>query len=291
VWQRTLASRFNRAPVNPGYRYQLGIGDEADFRFLDLDTASVLSDRTLRRLEGGVTLPLGVGVDLAWSTVRATALDVRSDRSVREERWPDLRARLDSVPVPWPARVLLQRVSLAAGYAANLRVVELGGRSQQRRAVREREFPLDVALLWLPGTVTRYRGAFRSGEGRDPTGGTQRERETHTVSLTSALRPPFGLARRLDRPLQVTVVLSQLRDRECRATVTRLECVPFIDQVDKSAGVTLSAVVRGFEVGLQGAFTDRQSFVGQQTGSTRFQLGVYGQFLFEAGVLPGRLLR
>jgi hypothetical protein len=156
--------------------------------------------------------------------------------------------------------------------------------------VRDREIPVDVALTWLPGTITRYRGSFRTGEGRDPTGGTQRDRETHTISVTSALTPPFGLSRRLDRPLQVTVILSRLWDHECRSTVTRLECVPFIDQRDQSVGLTIGALVRGFEVGLQSGFTDRQSFVGQQTGSTRFQLGLYGQFLFEAGVLPGRLL-
>jgi hypothetical protein len=289
VWQRSLASRFNRAPVDPGYGYQLGWAGSEDFRFMDRDTASVVTERTVRRLEGGVALPLGIGLDLAWSNAEATVLDVRSDRDVRDQRWPDVRARLDSVPVPWPASVLLQRVSLAAGYATNLRIVELGGRSQQRRTVRDRELPVDVALSWLPGTVTRYRGSFRMGEGRDPTGGTQRERETHTLSLTSALTPPFGLARRLGRPLQITVILSQLSDQECRSTVTRLECVPFIDQVDRSAGVTVGALVRGFEVGLQSGFTDRQSFVGQQTGSTRFQLGFYGQFLFEAGVIPMRL--
>jgi hypothetical protein len=291
TWQHVVASRFNRAPVDPGYGYQLGLGDAEDFRFVDRDTASVLTDRTVRRVQAGAALPQGLGVDVAWTTLEATVLDTRSDRIVRDERWPDVQARLDSVPMPWPASLVLRRVSLAAGYVANLRVVELGGRGQQRRTVRERDLPVDVALTWLPGTITRYRASFRSGDGRDPTGGTQRDRETHTLTISSALRPPFGIARQLTRPLQLTVILSQLWDQECRATVTRLECVPFIDQVDRSIGVTLGAVLQGLEVGLQSSYTDRQSNVGQQTGSTRFQLGLYGQFLFEAGVLPGRLIR
>jgi len=46
--------------------------------------------------------------------------------------------------------------------------------------------------------------------------------------------------------------------------------------------------VRDFEVGLQASFTDRQSFVGQRTGSTQFQVGLYGQFVFQAGgAAPG----
>ena len=43
-----------------------------------------------------------------------------------------------------------------------------------------------------------------------------------------------------------------------------------------------------FEVGIQGSYFDRQSFVGQRRGSTQFQLSVFGQFLIEAGAL-GRL--
>jgi hypothetical protein len=34
------------------------------------------------------------------------------------------------------------------------------------------------------------------------------------------------------------------------------------------------------------SYDDRQSFVGQQTGSTQFQLGLFGQLQFSAGTLP-----
>jgi hypothetical protein len=64
-----------------------------------------------------------------------------------------------------------------------------------------------------------------------------------------------------------------------------------VEQVSRSLGLTLATVFQGLEVGLEGNYTDRQSFVGQRTGSTAFQAGLYGQFLFEAGVLPGRRLR
>ena len=50
--------------------------------------------------------------------------------------------------------------------------------------------------------------------------------------------------------------------------------------------MTLDTEVGGFEVGLQMSYDDRQSFVGQRTGSTQFQLGLFGQLEFSAGVLP-----
>jgi len=42
------------------------------------------------------------------------------------------------------------------------------------------------------------------------------------------------------------------------------------------------------DLGLNVSFVDRQSFVGQRSGSTQLQLGLFGQFMFEAGQLPAR---
>jgi hypothetical protein len=52
--------------------------------------------------------------------------------------------------------------------------------------------------------------------------------------------------------------------------------------------MSLNTSVGGFEFGLQVSYDDRQSFVGQQTGSTQFQIGIFGQLDFAAGVLPLR---
>ena len=64
------------------------------------------------------------------------------------------------------------------------------------------------------------------------------------------------------------------------------DCVPFIDQVSRAASLSLDTSVGGFEMGLNISYDDRQSFVGQQTGSTQFQVGLFGQLDFAAGVLP-----
>ena len=42
--------------------------------------------------------------------------------------------------------------------------------------------------------------------------------------------------------------------------------------------------------GLNAGYVNRQSFVGQRTGSTQLQIGLFGQFLFELGQLPIRPL-
>ncbi len=66
------------------------------------------------------------------------------------------------------------------------------------------------------------------------------------------------------------------------------ECVPFVDQITRTASLALDTSVGGFEFGLQLSYDDRQSFVGQRTGSTQFQVGLFGQLDFAAGSLPIR---
>ena len=62
--------------------------------------------------------------------------------------------------------------------------------------------------------------------------------------------------------------------------------MPFLDQLRRSLNLSLDTTVGGFDVGLQMSYDDRQSYVGQQTGSTQFQIGLFGQLQFSAGVIP-----
>ena len=286
TWQDGITSRFLRETVSPGVGYQLGAGGLGDFRFVDGDTASTLTDQTVHRLDWGVAIPVGIGVDLAWTESDGATLDTRSDRTIRDETWPEVTARIESVTVPGPVRAVLERVSLAGGYRENRREVAFGGGDLQLRTITDREVPLDVTLAWAGATTTGYRGSWRVGEGRDPTGGTDRDRRSHSLSVSSSLAPPTLISDRIDRPLQVSLIVSYIAERECRASAGREDCVAFIDQLNRSAGLTLDTGVGDFQVGLQASVTDRQSFVGQHTGSTQFQLGLFGQFLFEAGALP-----
>jgi hypothetical protein len=62
--------------------------------------------------------------------------------------------------------------------------------------------------------------------------------------------------------------------------------VPFLDQVSRSASLSLNTSAGGVEFGVQVSYDDRQSYVGQRTGSTQLQLGIFGQLDFGAGGLP-----
>ena len=106
--------------------------------------------------------------------------------------------------------------------------------------------------------------------------------------MSSQLLPPDPLARRLDRPIQLLLIVTFSRDRNCRNTAAGETCVAFLDQVSRTASLSLNTSTGGMQLGVQISYDDRQSFVGQRTGSTQFQVGIFGQIDFAAGVLPLR---
>ena len=279
-----LESRFNRDPVSPGFGYQLGWAGEDGFAVLEGDTAATLTDRAGWELGSGVGLPSGAGVDAAYRWSRASTLDTRSGRETVQRTWPDVRATLPGVPLQ-RLRVL-QRLSTSLGLARSTRETQYGGVSLQRRFQEDLLVPIDVSITWIGEVVTSYQGAFRRGRGEDPTGETELEETSHRISFTSRFVPPLGFASRLDRPVRLSVIASYVQERDCRSTTVRLECVPFVDQIRKGLSVALDSSVRGFELGIQMSYDDRQSFVGLGTGSTQFQLGIFGRMEVSAGTLP-----
>ena len=283
-YREGITARFNRDPVNPGAGFQLGWGGVDDFRFLGADTAATLVDEHGWTASSGTRFPGGVSLDLGYQRTEAVTLDTRSDRTILQERWPDLRVALP--PLVPPPSAGIQRVSLSSGLQRSRREVVFGGLGQQRRDESELQVPVDVSVTWVGGLVTSYRGSFRDGEGQDPTGTTQRDETSHRVSVSSTFSPPFGLMERLDRPVRLSLLASYVAEQDCRATAAREECVAFVDQLRRSLSLSMDTSVSGFEVGIQASFDQRQSFVGLRTGSTQFQFGVFGQLDLAAGVLP-----
>lgn len=285
-----LFSRFDRDPVDPGVGYQLGWTGRGGYLVLDGDTAATLVDRAVRQVDWG--LEVGpVAVDATWGRTEAATLDARADRTVRTRTWPDVRARIQVAQAPAGSTRRLQSASVSTGIREEERELLYGGGSGQRRFIDERAFPWDLSLRWLGGLTTAYRGTVEAGVGEDPTGDTERDRVQHGVSVASSFLPPFGLGRTsagAAAPVRLAVRVSYVAERECRVPRNRTECVPFVDQLNRSLTFNLDTRVSDFDVGVQGSYFDRQSFVGQRRGSTQFQLSVYGQFLIEAGAL-GRL--
>ncbi len=93
------------------------------------------------------------------------------------------------------------------------------------------------------------------------------------------MRPPSRWAARLTRPITMSGVLQYASDRNCRTTTTRAECVPFLDELIRSLVFRVETAISGTDVRLQLSYTDRQSFVGLQSGSSQFQFGLFGRFV------------
>lgn len=281
-----LFSRFDRDPVDPGLGYQFGWGGRSDFLLQRGDTAAALTDREVRRVRAGLALER-IDLDVSWGRTRVGNLDVRADRTLSTDVWPDLRISIDGLDPGRAAAGVLRRVTLSGGVRRSTSELVFGALAQ-RRTLDEWTLPIDLTLGWQRGLTTSYRSSTNTGRGRDPTGDTERDRITHRVSVTSAFLPPFGLGAQGGQPAQpvrLSLIGSYVAERECRVPAARPDCVPFIDELNRALAVTLDTRVGNLEVGFQGSYSDRRSFIGQRRGATLLQVGLFGRFLIEAGAL------
>lgn len=282
VRQDGVVARFHREPVDPGTRFQLGWGDVDEFRIIDGDTAAYLTDRRAWTVGSGLAAG-SLSADLGWSRTRARTWDARSERRIRTHSWPDLRVSLRDLSLPFGVRAVV-----SSGLQRLRRETAFGASGGQRRTDEDLQVPAEVTFAWARDASLGYRGAFRTGAGRDPTGETERDRGSHRVSLATSVVAPLWLPLDIQRPLRIAVIWGYSADRDCRQVAGGLSCVSFVDQVNQSLSVSLDTRVSGLEMGLNASYLNRQSHVGQRTGSTQLQIGLFGQFLFEAGELPLR---
>ena len=286
TYEDGIISRFNREPINPGLGYQFGFGETDDFRLISGDTAATLTDRSAWTMGSGVTIPGGFGLEAAYSLVEGVTLDTRSDRTTTQKVWPNLRAQLP--PLSLPAVTGIRTINFSSGVVRTERETVFGGRGLQRRFDEDLQVPINVSIAWRGTLVTSYQGSFRNGHGSDPTGDTERGQHTHRISLSSRFLPPFGLARRLEQPVNFSFLANYTSERDCRTTAAKKECVPFLDLIRRSVNMSLDTNIRGFEFGVQISYDDRHSFVGQRTGSTQLRVMLFGQLQFSAGAIPFR---
>jgi hypothetical protein len=281
--QGGLSSRFFREPVDPGAGFQLGWGSRGALRILEGDTASIFTGQTTWAGGTGLRLPMNLRVAGNFSESRTQILHIRSDRELHTRSWPDVRVTLTQVGLPEAARKVVESVSLSSGLRKNSRETTFGGRGLQQRDSEEWQIPFEVTVTWAGTVTTRYTGSFARGEGGDPTGGTRTRRHDHRVLLSSTLAEPPMLKERLDGPLRLSVGYQYSSELNCRVPQGRAHCVAFLDFLNRSVNLSLDTVITPLEVGLHLTYTSRRSFVGQHDGSTQFQLGLFGQFLFDSG--------
>jgi len=282
--QDGVFARYNRDPVDPATAFQLGWTSLDGFRVIDADTAATFIDRTASTWNWGVA-GSGGSLDFGYRTSEASTLDRRADRVVRRRVWPDIRGALSDLSLPESWALVLERVNLSTS-VRRARTETVFGQAAQTRIQDEWNVPWDVTLTWVGSLVTSYRGSLLDGTGRDPTGDTERDRDTHRIAASSVIALPALLSVDLADPLRISLIGTYVGERECRVQRAGTECVAFVDQINRGLSFTMDTRVRDFEVGLQASYTDRQSFVGQRTGSTQFQVGLYGQFVFQAGGVP-----
>ncbi len=286
-WQDGVTSRFNREVLDPDLRYQLGLSDLEGFREVDGVAAATLADRGGWALGSGFGLFDGVAANVNYSVDDVTTFDTRSDRASRTRSWPNVALRASSVPLPSFLRPAVERITLNSGYRVDTRRLSFGAETRQRRLQRDATVPLDVSVRWGGGFSTSYRATATRGEGTDPTGDTRRRRTTHVVAVSGRFTPPGELGARLQRPVQASLRYNLSAQSDCRITSGNVECVPFVDQRNSTFNLTLDTLISDLQVGFQASYTDRSSNIGQRLGSTQFQIGFWGQFVYNAGAFAG----
>lgn len=286
-WSDGLAARFTRGAVDPGLSYQFGMRSELGFRVVDGDTAAVLTDRSVVRVGSGVRLAGLFSVDAAYSRARLDAVDRRADRRGVDRTWPDVRLRLERVPLPEFLAAAVARVGASGGIQRTLTESSFSGAAAQRRVREDRRIPLDVIVDWHRGVRTSYRATFRDGLVSDPTGQTRADGRVHNVALSMTLSPR-GPFQRLDGPVRLSVRYAYSQDVECRLTAEGSRCVPFVDQLNRSVNVTMDSRVSEADVGLQVSYVDRRSHIGQRIGASQLQLLLFGRFQLSNTILADR---
>ena len=286
-WQDGITSRFNREVLDPDVWYQFGLSDLEGFRVVDGMTAATLVDRNSWAMGSGLALLPGVSLNADYSVTDIATFDTRSDRSSYTRSWPNIVLRAASVPLPSFVQPAVDRLTLNSGYRVDTRRLAFGTGTQQQRLQEDATVPLDVSVRWGGGFSTSYRTTMTRGEGADPTGDTRRRRTTHVFTMGGSFTPPGQLGARLARPVQASLRYNRAGQSDCRITSGKDECVPFVDQHNSTFNLTLDTVVDELQVGFQASYTDRQSNIGQRLGSTQFQIGFWGQFVYNAGAFAG----
>ncbi|MEX1256598.1 MAG: hypothetical protein WEG36_03160 [Gemmatimonadota bacterium] len=281
--QSGITARFQREAVRPGSNFQLGWSGTDSFEELGGVPATALMERNSLSSGSGLRLPGSLFINVNYLTVRAATVDRRSDRQSRLHTWPDLRAGIESLPLPGTLRPLLGRVSLNAGFQRTREALRYGAGVVQGRTRVDRRVPMELSIEWMDGLVTQYRGQVGWGSGTDPTGITERETADHGLSIETRVMPRGGVGNQVEEPLRLSLLLEYTSVVECRIVTGRDSCVDFIDQIGRGVSLAVDTWVSGVEVGGHASLVDRRSFTGLRTGFTQFQVGVWGRMVFESG--------
>lgn len=282
VMQDGIVAAYVRDAVDPGLRFQLGMGGSEVLSGVDDARAASLSSRRVWTVGSGLRLPATLFLNLNFQSTRVRALDLRSQREGELVSWPDLRFGVASLPLPAEWQPTLQRVSFTSGIQRVSEAVRYG-EGLQARDLKDTRLPVDFAIEWGGGVLSRYRGTFLRGRGTDPTGRTGREQVEHGVSLETRLRPRGGLDSPFGSSLRFSLLGQMQALEECRVPAGTQGCIPYLTRSSRSASLGLDTLISGFEVGAQLQWVDSEAFAAFETGFQQFQLSLWGRMEFSAG--------
>jgi hypothetical protein len=292
TWVTTMGSSFRRREASPSLGYQLGFGGIDDFRVQQGDTASRVADTETLALSTGLRLPLGLGLNVDYSTNDLFTWSPRTRARTRQTTWPNLGLSWSRLPVPRFLQGWVAGLGFRAGYTVreNTSVIR---EADQDRGSRITTIPLSVDLTLTTQWSFTYSLTYTDEERFDPTGVTLRDQTGHTFQLAGQFRP-LSTTGSLRNPIRFSLRYSQNGQNQCRrlqsvfATLPPLPdpaapCEPFTDLAIRDLGLTVNTDVTPFVVGLQAFWRDTQSELGQRPGSTQLEISLFGQFLFETG--------
>jgi hypothetical protein len=287
-WNSRLGSSFERETFAPALGYQLGLGDLVGFRVIGADTAVNARARDEVRLASGLRLPAGAQLDVSYFEAEQQVFDLLGGARTQDERgWPNVRLAWMRVPLPAVLDRFVTSASLMGGYEHVERRNRLDGRGFQDRGSQESRVPVQFSVGLAGGLTTSYNAMWASGSSEDPTGAAEQHAFSQAFQLAGTLQPPEALRDRMKHPLTAMLGFNRQDQRQCRfraaGAAEGAECVAYLDVGTRSVNLTLETILSDLTVGMQMSYIGRQNHVGTLAGSNQFQLGLFGQFNFEAG--------
>lgn len=293
-WSNRVNSRYERELLDPSLGYQLGLGSLDNLRFMEGDTAVVAGTSTSFTAHSGVRLPLRAQLSATYTRSDSDRFDMHGGHTNSvETTWPDLSLRFTGIPIPEFMQATITRASASTGFQFSRSTSVFGGFDGQPSTGESVMIPFRVQLGLPHGMSVSYDGTFRLSEADEPTGSNRRETLNQSARLSGRYRPPADVSDVFTNPIQISIVLSQQENHYCRVRQQAAgdDCIPTDDSRMRRMELTLNTLVDRINVGLRASYNERESYVGTRSGSSQFQMGLFGNYTFSAGSFSAGAVR
>jgi len=288
-WRKALSSTYDRRDLSPGLWDQLVLTGFSSMRVIGADTASAAGDTRSWSVEGGYLFPLGVDLDVGYSSSDRRTITALNERRVQDTEWPRLGLRWRTVPIPGFLEGLLRDINVTGGWRS--RQTTTGTNTGQDRGSEQTTRSIGLVFILKSGFNITYDFDNTTSERLDATGLSQSDRGSHSVRLSGFLPPP-GFLPFVKNDVRVSLDYSSAGNSDCRALggsgfgdvdqTFRDDCTTHTDQTTQNAAFALDTDFTGYSLGVQFSWVGRGSAVGRQQSSNQFNFNIFGRFFFRA---------